>query len=292
LLRSMTAFARGQSSGENEDFLIEIHSVNSRRLEIATNLPGELTEFDAPLRKLVNSFVTRGRVSVYLSMKPNSDGAPSLEANVPMARQIKSAYDQLKTLLGYEGQVDFSIIASRPDLILQPKPPADPEQRWKPIESAARAALAALIAMKEAEGQNLRSAFDDCLAELDTIIASIGDASPTALDRHTQKLKEKIRQAAPDLTDNEDRILREIVILADKLDISEEIERLKSHIRQFRELMDDPKPCGRTMDFLIQEMNREVNTIGAKAADLSISQLVVHAKTELERMREQAQNIE
>ncbi len=292
MLRSMTGFARGQASGENEDFLTEIHSVNSRRLEIVTNLSGDLTEFDPPLRKLVSSFVSRGRVSVYLSVKPTSDKVPDFEADIATARRIKKAYDELRHLLGYEGQVDFSIIASRPELLLQPVKPVENRRRWQSIEEATRAALAKLVAMKQAEGDNLREGFDESLASLEATVAEIGDAAGTALERHTRKLKERIQEVAPTLSDNEDRVLREIVIWADKLDISEEIDRLKSHITQFRELMDDPKPCGRTMDFLIQEMNREVNTIGAKAADLTISRRVVLAKTQLEKMREQAQNIE
>jgi len=292
LLRSMTAFARGQSSGENDDFLIEIHSVNSRRLEIVTNLPGELTEFDPPLRKLVSGVISRGRVSVYVSVQPGCSGGQALHVNAQVARRLKHAYDELKELLGYEGDVDFSIIASHADLIVQTTASSDRKKQWAALRSAAETALADLVAMKEAEGENLKKVFDESLAEIEKTVGSISTAAPAGLDRHTEKLRNRIREVAPELSDNEDRLLREIVILADKLDISEEIDRLKSHVAQFRQLTDDPKPCGRTMDFLIQEMNREVNTIGAKADDLKISKLVVHAKVQLEKMREQAQNIE
>lgn len=292
LLRSMTAFARGQASGESEDFLIEVHSVNSRRLEIATNLPGDLIQFDPSLRKLIGEPVTRGRVTVHVSVRPNPAKGASFRADTALARQLKNAYDELRSLLGYPGQVEFSVLAARGELLVYPEVPEDPGKRWGVLQTAACAALQRLLLMKETEGENLRPVFEACLGRLERATAAIREAAPAAMARHTEKLRLKIKDAAPGLGDNEERLLREIVILADKLDLAEELDRLNSHISQFRVLMNDPKPCGRTMDFLIQEMNREVNTVGAKAADLTISQLVVEAKVQLEVMREQAQNIE
>jgi uncharacterized protein (TIGR00255 family) len=292
LLKSMTAFARGQASGGGEDVLIEIHSVNSRRLEIVTNLPGDLTEFDPPLRKLVSDFLTRGRVTVHVSVRPNAAEAPPFQADTTLARQLKAAYDELRTALGYSGPVDFSILASRPELIAYLPLSEDPAKRWETVQAAARGALERLVSMKQAEGDNLRPVFENCLAHLHRTTAAIRDAASGAVEKQTQKLQARIADIAPNLGDNDERILREIVILADKLDLAEELDRLDSHLSQFRVLMDEAKPCGRTMDFLVQEMNREVNTIGAKAADLTISQLVVEAKVQLEMMREQAQNIE
>jgi uncharacterized protein (TIGR00255 family) len=292
LLHSMTAFGRGQSHGENEDFLVEIHSVNHRRLEVVVNIPGELTEFDPPLRKLIGAALSRGRISLFVSVQPAYDRGNAVRLNTDMARQLKKAYDQLRTSLGYEGEVDFSIIASRPDLIVPGSPAADPKSRWTALNAAAKTALDELLAMKKIEGENLRKGFDQSLHELEKIVASVEELAPVALQKHIQRLKERVREATSELPDNEDRVLREIAIFADKLDVSEELARLKSHIAQFRSFMDEPKPSGRTMDFLVQEMNREINTIGAKADDLTVSKMVVRGKTELEKIREQAQNIE
>jgi uncharacterized protein (TIGR00255 family) len=288
----MTAFGRGQAPGENEEFLVEIHSVNSRRIEIVINMPGDLTEFDPPLRKLISEAVSRGRISVYVSSNPVGNRGNAFIVNADVARQIKDAYDGLRRDLGYDGPVDFSVVASHSDLIVQGKPPAESEKRWGTLRTAAEAALAQLIAMKEAEGENLRKVFDDCLKELEHAVSSIQEFAPGGLERRTEKLKERIHETASGLLDNDERILREIVIFADKLDVSEEIARLESHLDQFRGFLDDALPCGRTIHFLLQEMNREINTIGAKVDDLEISRLVVHAKTELEKMREQGQNIE
>ncbi|NQT82497.1 YicC family protein [bacterium] len=292
MLRSMTAFGRGQSLGESEDFLVEIHSVNGRRLEIVINMEGHLTEFHPPLRSLIAGALWRGRVTVFVSRQPSSDRGVGFRVNTELAKELKRAYEELRKNLGYEGEVDFSIIASRSDLIVQGNPAADSEKRWIALKSAADNALDRLIAMKETEGHNLRSAFDNLLNDLEKIVASIEDLAPSALVRYEERLKGRISDAAAGLADNDERILREIAILADKLDISEETTRLRSHIDQFRALMEDLGPCGRTMEFLVQEMNREVNTIGAKSDDLTISKLVVRAKTELEKLREQSQNIE
>lgn len=288
----MTAFARGQASAESEDFLIEIHSVNSRRLEIVVNLPGDLTEFDPPLRKLVSEALTRGRVTVHVNVRPNSAKAAPFLADTTLARQLKHTYDDLRTALGYEGPVDFSILAARPELIAYTPVSGDSPERWQHLQTAVRSALQRLTTMKQTEGDNLRPTFDAALSRLQRSISSIRAAAPAAVQKQTEKLRARINEVAPNLCDNDERLLREIVILADKLDLAEELDRLDSHLSQFRLLLNDDKPCGRTMDFLIQEMNREINTIGAKAADLTISQLVVEAKVQLEVMREQAQNIE
>jgi uncharacterized protein (TIGR00255 family) len=288
----MTAFGRGQSPGEKEDFLAEIHCVNSKRLEIVVTLPGELTEFDPPLRKLIASVVSRGRISVFISCQPAYERGRAFRVDGAVARELKRAYDELRKLLGYSGEVDFSVIASHAEIVVPESPPRDAETRWEAIRSAVEAALCQLVAMKEAEGKNLRGAFDESLAELDKIVEGIEKAVPASLERHLDRLKSRVHEVASELPDNQERILREIVILADKLDVSEEIARLKSHIEQFRAIMNDDKPCGRTLDFLVQEMNREINTIGSKADDLVTSRMVVRAKADLEKIREQSQNIE
>jgi uncharacterized protein (TIGR00255 family) len=288
----MTAFGRGHFLGENEHFLVEMHSVNSRHLEIVVNMPGELTEFDPRLRKIVRAAVSRGHVTVFVSCQPAYGRGQGFRVNAEMARALKEAYDQLRQLLAYEGDVDFFSIASRYDLVVPGNPPADPEQRWSGLKAAAEEALSVLIAMKQTEGENLRPALADSLDELQRTLASIEELAPVALQRHKETLKARIADAAPGLADNDERILREIVILADRLDLTEEINRIKSHLDQFRSIMAEVEPCGRTMHFLTQEVNREINTIGAKSDDLRISRLVVSAKTELEKLREQSSNIE
>jgi len=292
LLRSMTAFGRGQAAGESEDFLVEIHSVNSRRLEIVVNMPGELTEFDPLLRKIIGGALWRGRVTVFVSCQPAYDRGQPFRVQTDMARQLKRAYDQLKESLGYEGEADFSLIASRHDLVVPGNPLLDAQSRWAALKAASENALSQLIAMKRAEGDNLRPVFEEGLNELERIVLSIEQLVPAAVQKHSDRLRERILEASPGLGDNEERILREVAIVADKLDTSEEVARLKSHIQQFRAFMDDVEPSGRRMDFLIQEMNREINTIGAKADDLEISRLVVRGKTEIEKLREQGHNIE
>lgn len=292
MLRSMTAFGRGQSRGQNEDYLVEIHSLNSRRLEIVINMPGDLTEFDPRLRKLIAQSISRGRVAVSVSCQPAYNRGKALRVNTEMARELKRAYDELMETLGYEGEADFSLIASRYDVVTPGNPPGDPELRWTGLKAAAEKALAQLLTMKESEANNLRGDFEHGLNDLEKMVAAIGELAPASLETRKEILKTRIREASPALDDNEERFVREIAILADKLDISEELSRLKSHIAQFRSLLEDVEACGRTIDFLIQEMNREINTIGAKGNDLTISRLVVRGKSELQKLREQAQNIE
>jgi uncharacterized protein (TIGR00255 family) len=288
----MTAFGRGQFSAETEDFLVELHSVNSRRLEIIVNMPGDLTEFDPALRKLISGSLTRGRVSVFVSAQPTYNRGRALHVNTELAQQLKDAYDELRASLGYEGEVDFPLIASRPEIIVPAAGTADSQERWLAIQSATEQALAQLIAMKENEGSNLRPSLETHLTTLETTVGDIETLAPSSLEKRTDKLRARITEAFSELSDTQDRILREIALLADRLDICEEIARLTSHLQQFRELLDDTAPSGRTLLFLLQEMNREINTIGAKANDLAISQCVVRGKAEIEKLREQTENLE
>lgn len=288
----MTAFGRGQSSAAIDQILVEIHSVNSRRLEIIVNLPGELTEFDPPLRKLIAGAISRGRVSVYVSNQRSAGRTPAFRVNSELAKELKAAYDELRESLGYAGEVDFGILAGRPEIIAPDTAPGDCEECWAGIQTATKEALSQLLAMKEKEGQNLRPSLEVNLDDVEETLSVIEGLAPGVLKKHKARLTERISEAFPGLGDNEERVLREIALLADRLDISEEIARLRSHMKQFGDLLDAAEPAGRTLQFLLQEMNREINTIGSKANDLAISREVVRGKAAMEKLREQANNLE
>ena len=288
----MTAFGRGQSSAGIEEILVEIHSVNSRRLEIIVNLPGELTEFDPPLRKLIAGAISRGRVSVYVSNQRSSGRSPAIRVNKELAKELKAAYDELRETLGYTGELEFGILAARPEIIAPDNTPGDSDTCWAGIQGATKEALSQLLAIKEKEGENLRPSLEVDLDDVDETLRAIEGLAPGMLAQQQARLTERISEAFPGLGDNEERVLREIALLADRLDISEEITRLRSHMKQFRELLDAPEPAGRSLQFLLQEMNREINTIGSKANDLAISRQVVRGKVAIEKLREQANNLE
>jgi len=288
----MTGFGRGEHAGEGMIARVEIATVNRKQADIHFNLPRELAGLEANLRKTVLKVVSRGRVNVSIHFERTGTSNESLSLDSSRARALEAVFSDLSGLLDRSIQPEAQDFLRAPGVITFEDSGWDPKEAQKAIDPALDAALDKLVEMRTAEGADLKT---DLLARLDILeehAAVIATASPQVVARQRELLNTRLRDAGIELDLNDERLLKEVALFAERCDISEEATRLDSHIGRFREYLNSSEPVGRSLDFLCQEINREFNTIGSKANDAGIGQNVVGAKTELEKIREQVQNIE
>ncbi len=294
MIRSMTGYGRAEAAGVRVAVSVECKSVNHRHLDISLKLPRLLGGFELDARRLVQSAVQRGRVEVAVSLAP-VEGATlnPLSVNAAQAREFAEAARRLSDELGLSGAPTVEWVLGQPGVVTrEEQAPLAPEETWPLLEQALRGALAELVARREAEGEALRQELESLHATLGSHVETMGLRAPAAVERRTKRLSERIQALLGEAPVDETRIATEVAVWAEKTDIGEELVRLRAHLEQFSRLLAEGGTVGRTLDFLIQEINREVNTVGSKADDLEISQAVIAAKTTLEKLREQVQNIE
>jgi uncharacterized protein (TIGR00255 family) len=293
-MKSMTGYGRGECSQDGFKVTVELSSVNRKQTEISVNLPREMELIEAQIRDLINNCIARGRLTVRVSLHA---GVGKLSArmhlNVPLAEAYTRELSRLSKRLGLPGPVTLDHLVRAPGVFQTDEQLAVEEDFWPTVEKALKKAVAQMLKMRRREGTALGQDLTRRVALMRKSAARIGKHAPEVAKRYRAQLVERIRAAgleAPSLDD--DRLLKEVVYFADRSDISEELTRLQSHFQQFDDCRKSAEPVGRMLDFLAQEMNREANTIGAKANDSDISRDVVTLKAELERFREQAQNVE
>ncbi len=293
-MKSMTGYGRGGCAQNGFKITVELSAVNRRQSEISLNLPRELEMLEAPIRDAINGKIARGRVMARVSVHA---GAGKLSAqmhiNLPLARAYTTELNRLAKQLKLAGEVTLDQLIRAPGVLQTDEELVEAEQIWPVVEKALKQALAALVKMREREGAHLAQDLAARVAIMRKAVEKVQKQAPLTAENYRQQLIERIKSAglespAPD----DERLLKEIVLFADRSDISEELTRLQSHFQQFEDCRKSKEPVGRTLDFLAQEMNREVNTIGSKANDAVISREVVTLKAELEKFREQAQNVE
>jgi uncharacterized protein (TIGR00255 family) len=293
-MKSMTGYGRGDCSKDGFKITVELSSVNRKQSEISVNLPREMEMLEAQIRDLINRFVARGRLTVRVALHA---GASRLSArmhlNVPLAKAYARELNRLSKQLRLPGPVTLDQLARAPGVFQTDEEIAEEEDFWPAVEKTLKTALAGLVKMREREGAHLAQDLEKRIAVMRKAVSQIQKHAPGVAERYRQQLIERIKSAgleAPGVED--DRLLKEVVYFADRSDISEELTRLQSHFQQFEDCRKSKEPVGRMLDFLAQEINREVNTIGSKANDSLISREVVTLKAELEKFREQAQNVE
>jgi uncharacterized protein (TIGR00255 family) len=294
MIRSMTGYGRAEATGSRLALSIEVKSVNHRHLDVALKLPRALTTLEPDARRMIQAAVSRGRIDVNVSLSPLEGGtlAP-LSVNLHQAREYAELARQLGDELGLSGGATVDWLLEQPGVIVRDAEPAlSGEDAWSTLASALTRALGELEARREAEGRTLGQELASLHETLGAYVETMAKRAPAAVARRTTRLRERIQLLLGETSVDEARIATEVAVWADKTDVSEELARLRAHLEQFASLTRDGGPIGRTLDFLIQEMNREVNTLGAKADDLEIAQAVIAAKGTLEKLREQAQNIE
>lgn len=296
MMRSMTGFARAEASDAKSVVAVEARSVNHRHLEIAIRLPRVLATFEMDARRLVQSRLERGRIDIAVQLSPIAGASlQQVRVDPALAHLWLGEARALGKELGLDDDVSLTWVLDRPGVArLEEGEPADsqPSLAWPTLAQALNATLDSLVARRAAEGELLVAELRALHLELGAMVEQIGERVPTAMTRRTERLRERIRALLGDATLDEGRIATEIAVWAERTDITEELVRLRAHLEQFALTLDKGGSVGRLFDFIIQELNREVNTVGAKADDLELSQAVIAAKGVLEKMREQVQNLE
>jgi len=271
---------------------VELNSVNRKQSDVTVTLPRELGELEPRVRDLINSEIFRGRLNVVVAYHTNSASAQKVAIDTVLARVYYAAMCDLKTELGAAGEVSIDTVLRAPGVVRVPEEQITPEQAWPSVETALKEALRDLIIMREREGKNLAKDLIQRLKTVREAVRKIRQLHPNVLKKYRLSLHERIQKAGVELPVEDERIVKELIFFADKSDISEELTRLESHVGQFAHHLRRNEPVGRTLDFMTQEISREFNTLGAKANDVDLSQLVVMCKAEMEKIREQIQNIE
>lgn len=292
MIRSMTGYGRYQAVVNGWDVTVEIKSVNHRYFEYSSRLPRTCGFLDDKLKALLQRSIARGKVDVFVSLDAVETADSVVSVNTALAAAYRDALAELENALQLQNDVSVMNIARLPDVLTVRKGEADEEAIWQAVEQVAGAALEKFVAMRELEGERMRA---DVLSRRETLLAAVNtveERSPQTVREHMEKVEARMRELLGTAAVDEQRLLTEAAVFADKIATAEETVRLRSHLDQLQALVNSEEAVGRKLDFLVQEINRETNTIGSKATDLKLAQVVVDMKAEIEKIREQIQNIE
>ncbi len=292
MIRSMTGYGRAQKIIDGKDILVEIRSINHRFFDFNARVPRNYGYLEEKLKSLVSQSISRGKTEVFVTVNLIDGTDEQIKVNLPLAKSYLDAINDLAENFGIRNDVTAMALTRFSDIFIINKVQEDEEKIWSSVKEVAEEAISAFVKMREVEGAKLR---EDIKSRGETILAAVGKIekrSPEIVSAYRTRLTERITQVLEDKNIDEARIVTEAAIFADKVAVDEETVRLRSHIAQMNEMLDSSDAIGRKFDFLVQEMNREINTIGSKNLDLVITGIVVDIKAELEKIREQIQNIE
>jgi uncharacterized protein (TIGR00255 family) len=293
MINSMTAYARSEKTENSITATVEIRSYNSKYLDISLRTPHGYESLESRIKALISQQISRGRIEVQLRLKDESENAFSFEVDQPKARAYYQALSDLKNLLGINEEISLELVATSMGIIRPVETKKDQELHWPVIQSAFHEAIENLKDMREKEGSFLEKDFLERINMIEKSILDIEALSENLILFYKERLEERITTLTNGIVEIDvGRISQEAAFMADRSDISEEIVRSKSHAQQFREILNAQEPAGRKLNFLLQEFNREFNTMGAKAGKTEISHTIVAVKSELEKIREQVQNVE
>lgn len=292
MIKSMTGFGRAELQDEVRRFTVEIKSVNHRYLDFNMKMPKKLSVFEAAIRGVLKEYMQRGKVDVFISCEDFSSGRMQLHYNSELAGRYLEYFRQMEKEFALENDIKVSHLSRCPEVLTMEEQEIDVEELWSELEKALRAAGEQFAASRQVEGENLKR---DLTAKLDSLQANvrrIEERAPEILSEYRNRLETKMKELLEDTQMEDSRIAAEVVIFADKICTDEEIVRLNSHIENMKTALNDGEGIGRKLDFIAQEMNREANTILSKANDLETTNIAIELKTEIEKIREQIQNIE
>ena len=292
MIKSMTGYGKSEQTIDSLNVTVEIKSVNHRYFEFSARVPREYGFLEEKLKKYCNSLITRGKVECYVSVEDLEEREMEVNVNETLAAGYVKALKELSERFGLKDDISAVTLSRYPDVITLHKASEDEERIWNAVKTVAETAVSKFIEMRETEGSKLRG---DILSRADYIIECvefIEGRSPETVREYNEKLKQRMKELLGDAAVDEQRLLNEAAIYADKIAVDEETVRLRSHISQLRVFMNSSEAIGRKLDFLVQEINREANTIGSKAQDVDIAKKVIAIKAEVEKIREQVQNIE
>ena len=293
MIRSMTGFGHGEvSNDKNQKVTVEMKSVNHRYCDISLKLPKKLAMFEANIRNIMKEYASRGKIDIYVSYEDLSETAVSLHYNQAMAEEYMQVFKKMQEDFNIETKITAEALAKYPEVVTIEEVQQDEEVWWELLEAALRQAAEKFVETRTIEGANLKR---DLLGKLDQMaadVAFIEERSPQIIAEYRSKLEEKVKEFLEDSTIEENRIAAEVTLYADKIAVDEEIVRLQSHISSTTDVLESDESIGRKLDFMAQEMNREANTILSKSSDVDLADHAIELKTNVEKVREQIQNIE
>lgn len=293
MIRSMTGFGRCEVADGERKFTVEMKGVNHRYLDVNIRMPKKLNFFETSIRNLLKKRIQRGKVDLFISYEDLSEGQVSLKYNEALAQEYLDYFRQMETTFGLENDVRVSTISRCPEVLTMEEQALDEEELWNGLEKALNGAIDQFVETRTLEGENLKKDILEKLSGMLELVGYIEERAPRIIAEYREKLEAKVQELLEDTQIEESRIAAEVVIFADKICTDEELVRLRSHIVHMKETLESSDSgIGRKLDFIAQEMNREANTILSKASDLETSNHAIELKTEIEKVREQIQNIE
>ncbi len=292
MVKSMTGYGRARETLNGRDITVEVRSVNNRYLDCTVKMPRTYVFAEDAIKSRVQKAISRGKVDVYVTIDTTAADVSVVAVNEPLARSYYEALMKLKETFTLEGDVTPMALAKFPDVLTVTRAEEDLETVAADICAVLEQALQAYNEMRAVEGERLAADISGRVSTIESVVSKVEERSPQTVAEYRARLTGKMNEVLQSTTIDESRILTEAAIFADKIAVDEETVRLRSHIAQLRAMLQDSQPVGRKLDFLIQEVNRECNTIGSKCNDLTIAQDVVNMKAEVEKIREQVQNIE
>ena len=292
MIKSMTGYGRGEAELNGRAIVIELRSVNNRYLDCSVRLPRSCGFAEEGIKSRVKAATSRGKVDVFVTVDATQADAVAVALNKPLAESYMKAFAEMAESFGIQNDITVASLARFSDVLSVEKVPQDQDALAADLYAVLDMALAGFDRMRGVEGEKLKEDLLEKLARLEGFVTQVEARSPQTVKEYHDKLLAKLREVLGSTQIDESRILTEAAIFADKVAVDEETVRLRSHIAQFRSMLEEGGIVGRKIDFLIQEMNRETNTIGSKCTDLAISHIVVDMKSEIEKLREQVQNIE
>ena len=292
MIKSMTGFGRCEVLKDSRKFTVELKSVNHRYLDVNIRMPKKLNFFETSIRTLLKSYADRGKVDIFITYEDLSQSQVSVKYNAALAAEYLKYLNQMAEEFSLDNDVRVSTLSRYPEVFTMEECSEDEDELWNGLKEALEGAFSQFVEMRTKEGERLK---EDILLKLDLLseqIRFIEERSPQIIAEYRTKLEEKMRELLEDTQIDDNRIAAEVILFADKICTDEEVVRLKSHIQHMKETLEESNGIGRKLDFIAQEMNREANTILSKANDLDISNRAISLKTEIEKIREQVQNIE
>ena len=292
MIKSMTGFGRCEMQKESRKFTVELKSVNHRYLDVNIRMTKKLNFFETAIRTLLKSYANRGKIDIFITYEDISQAQVSVKYNAALAAEYLKYLRQMEEEFGLENDVRVSTLSRYPEVFTMEEQSEDEEELWNGLKEALEGAFGQFVETRKAEGENLKK---DILSKLDSLekeIVFVEERSPQIVAEYRAKLEDKMKELLADTQIEDSRIAAEVILFADKICTDEEVVRLKSHIQHMRNTLEEKEGIGRKLDFIAQEMNREANTILSKANDLEVSNHAITLKTEIEKIREQIQNIE
>lgn len=292
MIKSMTGFGRSEIVKGNRKISVEIKSVNHRYLEAGIKMPKKLNVFESRMRDLLKKYAARGKIDIFINYEDDSENQVNLKFNQNIADEYMAIFNNMSEKYNLKNDMTVGGLARFPEVITMDEVQEDEEELWHFIEEAMKAALEQFVNTRILEGENLKKDLLGKLDHMEELVAFVEKRSPEIMKEYRSKLESKVKELLGDTTIDESRIATEVIIYADKICVDEETVRLRSHIEHARKCLNEEGGIGRKMDFIAQEMNREANTTLSKANDIEISNAAIDLKTEIEKVREQIQNIE